>query len=299
MNLRDLQYLVAVADHLHFGQAAEECHVSQPTLSMQLKKLETQLGVQFFERTNRSVFLTPIGREIVQRARRTLAEAEQIKRVASAAKDPLTGDLRMGVFPTLAPYLLPSLVPKIKTHFPNLNLLLTEEKTADIIRMLEQGQLDCALLAMPVAHDQLESEKLFTEAFTLAVPVAHPLAKRKSVSLSDLDECAILLLDEGHCLREQALQVCPAIGKGEAKNFRATSLETLRHMVAAGNAVTLMPELAIRENDPLVRYIPFKTPVPSRTIGLFWRKTSARVGLYRQMQKQLRFSIAAMKEIAN
>lgn len=285
MNLRDLQYLVVVADHLHFGKAARACNVSQPTLSMQLKKLEEQLGVQFFERTNKSVMLTPIGRQIVGQARRILEEAEQIKVLAKAAGNPLAGDLRMGVFPTLAPYLLPSLVPKIRTRFPDLNLLLVEEKTDVLVSFLKEGQIDCALLAMPVIDDVLECAELFIEPFTLAVSVTHPLAKRKSISVDDLKDVSMLLLDEGHCLRDQALQVCQSIGLGEAKNFRATSLETLRHMVASGNTVTLMPKLAARSDDTTVCYIPFKAPVPSRTIGLYWRKTSTRKALYTDMHK--------------
>lgn len=287
MNLRDLQYLVAVADNLHFGKAARLCNVSQPTLSMQLKKLEVQLGVQFFERSNKSVLLTPIGRQLVAQARRTLEEAEQIRQIAKTAGNPLTGDLRMGVFPTLAPYLLPSLVPKMSSQFPGLNLLLVEDKTASLITGLVEGQIDCALLAMPIADEHLEGVELFREPFTLAVGVHHPLAKRKILSVEDIKDTTMLLLDEGHCLRDQALMVCQSIGVGEAKNFRATSLETLRHMVASGNAVTLMPQLAVQPNDPHVRYIPFKQPVPSRTIGLYWRKTSVRRALYLAIQGKL------------
>lgn len=280
MNLRDFQYLVAVADYLHFGKAAEACHVSQPTLSMQLKKLEEEIGGQLFERTNKKIMPTALGLEIVQRARRILQEVGSIRGSAKSASDPLAGDLRLGVFPTLAPYLLPSLVPKIKKHFPALNLLLTEDKTANLLQQLEKGQLDCALLAMPIDNDQLNAVPLFQEEFFLAVPTNHKLAKQKYVEPAALENLNLLLLDEGHCLRDQALQVCRSIGAGEAQNFRATSLETLRHMVASSNAITLMPRLAITAN-PLVRYIPFKAPAPSRTIGLYWRKTSARQKLFK------------------
>jgi LysR family hydrogen peroxide-inducible transcriptional activator len=286
MNLRDLQYLVAVADHLHFGKAANACHVSQPTLSMQLKKLEDEIGGQLFERTNKKIMPTPLGFEVARRARLALQEVEQIRSLAKKASDPLAGDLRLGVFPTLAPYLLPGLVPKIKSHFPHLNLLLTEDKTATLLEQLEKGQLDCALLAMPIDNDRLESAALFREDFFLAVPATHKLAKQKILEPSALENMSLLLLDEGHCLRDQALQVCRSIGAGEAQNFRATSLETLRQMVAAGNAITLMPQLAIHTKDPLVRYIPFKSPSPSRTIGLFWRRTSARQKLYQLMSQQ-------------
>ncbi len=280
MNLRDLHYLVAVAEHLHFGRAAEACHVSQPTLSMQLKKLEDELGVQLFERTNKQVMLTAIGRDITERARRTLAEAEQLRAVAASARDPQAGTLRMGLFPTLAPYLLPSLMPRLHAEFPRLNVLLVEEKTDELIRRLEAGTLDCALLAMPVPTDTLRVVSLFTEPFTLAVAANHPLAKRKSVSLANLHDVNMLLLEEGHCLRAQALEVCQMIGIGEANHFRATSLETLRHMVATSDAVTLMPQLAVQPEDKLIRYIPFKSPVPSRHIGLYWRATSARAPLF-------------------
>jgi LysR family hydrogen peroxide-inducible transcriptional activator len=285
MNLRDFQYLVAVSDHLHFGKAAEACHVSQPTLSMQLKKLEDEIGGQLFERTNKKIMPTALGLDIAQRARRILQEVDHIRSSANSASDPLKGDLRLGVFPTLAPYLLPRLVPKIKKHFPALNLLLTEDKTADLLLQLEKGRLDCALMAMPVDNDNLDSLPLFREDFFLAVPANHDLAKKKSVEASSLENLSLLLLDEGHCLRDQALQVCRSIGAGEAQNFRATSLETLRHMVASSNAITLMPELATT-NDPLVRYIPFKAPAPSRTIGLYWRKTSSRQKLFKLLGQQ-------------
>jgi LysR family hydrogen peroxide-inducible transcriptional activator len=285
VNLRDLTYLVTVAEHLHFGKAAAACNVSQPTLSMQLKKLEDEVGAQIFERTNKSVMLTATGREIALRARRVLHEVEQIRQIARSASDPLTGDLRIGVFPTLAPYLLPALVPKMKQEFPGLNLLLVEDKTADLLHQLEEGSLDCALLAMPVSNFHLSGATVFREDFLFAVPVDHPLANRTSIHVSELENRSLLLLDEGHCMRDQALMLCRQIGGSEAMNFRATSLETLRHMVAAGNAVTLIPRLAVRDDDPLVRYIPFCDPVPSRVIGLYWRKTSARAPLYAMLRR--------------
>jgi LysR family hydrogen peroxide-inducible transcriptional activator len=274
-----------VTDKLHFGKAALACHVSQPTLSMQLKKLEEEIGGQLFERTNKKIMPTALGFDIAQRARHILQEVEQIRRSAKNAGDPLTGDLRLGVFPTLAPYLLPSLMPKIKKHFPKLNLLLTEDKTANLLEQLDKGTLDCALLAMPIEDERLESAALFREDFFLAVPAAHPLAKQKSIAPKDLENLSLLLLDEGHCLRDQALQVCHAMGSGEAQNFRATSLETLRHMVAGSGAITLMPQLAITK-DNLIRYIPFKAPAPSRTIGLYWRKTSGRQKLYKLLGQE-------------
>jgi len=283
MNLRDLQYLVAVADHLHFGKAALACNVSQPTLSMQLRKLEDMLDVQLIERSNKSVMLTPVGHEVVARARRTLDEASQIQQIARSSKDPLAGDVRLGIFPTLAPYLLPELMPALKSHFPKLNVLLVEEKTPELLTQLEAGSIDCAILAMPVENEHLCSLSMFIEPFLLAVPAGHRLSKRKYIALSDLHEETMLLLEEGHCLRAQALDICHMIGVGEAKNFRATSLETLRHMVAAGSAVTLIPKLAVNPQDKSLTYIPFKHPAPSRELGLYWRKTSARHKLFEKL----------------
>lgn len=288
MNLRDFQYLTATASHLHFGKAAAACNVSQPTLSMQLKKLEEYLGVQLFERSNKSVMLTPIGASITARARTLLAEAEAIRDMAATARNPLSGDLHLGVFPTLAPYLLPSFVPRLKEKLPHINLLLTEEKTPTLIKQLEEGSLDCALLALPLDTPALSATPLFTEPFLLAVPRDHALAKRKTVTPADLAPYSLLLLEEGHCLREQALEVCSTLGIGESNSFRATSLETLRHMVAAGGAITLMPKLAIPAHDPYIRYIPFATPAPARTIGLVSRRTTARTALLEKLTELLR-----------
>lgn len=279
MNLRDLQYLVAIADHLHFGRAAQAMHVSQPTLSMQVKKLEESLGVQLIERTNKSVILTPIGHVIVGRARKVLDEAEELKLIAASSRDPLAGTLRVGLFPTLAPYLLPKLMPKLQAKFPRMQIQLVEEKTPVLISQLESGLLDCALLAMPVMSETLRVEALFIELFLLAVSKGHRLAGRRSVKPDDLKKENVLLLEDGHCLRDQALEVCQTVGIGENSSFRATSLETLRHMVATSDAVTLMPALAA-EGDRSARYIPFASPAPSRAIGLYWRATSARGPLY-------------------
>lgn len=287
MNLRDLQYLVAVADHLHFGKAALSVNVTQPTLSMQLKKLEDSLGVQLFERTNKKVMLTPTGHEIVARARRTLNEADQITRIARNTRDPEAGSLKLGIFPTLAPYILPSLMPLMKEHFPRLNLLLVEERTPELIRQLEAGTLDTALLAMPVASDHFSNHTLFSEPFLLAVSSTHKLGERKQATISDMQGESVLLLEDGHCLRDQALEVCHLAGVGESANFRATSLETLRHMVASSDAITLIPKLATSDSSPVLRYIPFKGTPPSRTIGLYWRTTSARAPLFTTIAKHI------------
>jgi LysR family hydrogen peroxide-inducible transcriptional activator len=278
MNLRDLQYFLAVADTLHFGRAAKQCHVSQPTLSMQLKKLEDTLGVHLFERSNKQVMLTAIGVAMVTRARRMLDEAAEIKAMAAAARDPESGVLRLGIFPTLAPYFLPRLVPRLVARFPKLALQLVEEKTPALMEQLAHGALDAAILAMPVAG--FESRELFSEPFLLATARSHPLAKRKNVTLDDLAHARMLLLEDGHCLRDQALEVCHLAGAAESGSFRATSLETLRHMVAASDAVTLMPRLATSDNDPHLIYIPLRDASAQRRIGLFWRRSSARSALF-------------------
>lgn len=278
MNLRDLEYLVAVADHRHFGDAAAACFVSQPTLSTQLKKLETELGVELIERNPRNIALTHAGERIVEKARDVLGQVDDIRAVARAASDPASGTFRLGLFPTLAPYLLPHVVGRLHARFPELELLLTEEKTAVLLERLRDGRLDAALLARPVHDDQLHEELLFVEDFVLAVPADHPLAGTPGpVDPSVLAGQEVLLLDEGHCLRDQALSVCSLVGASERRGFRATSLETLRQMVAAGVGVTLLPRLAVEPPVPAspdVRTVPLGEPVPHREIAMYWRRTS-------------------------
>lgn len=278
MNLRDLGYLVALADHRHFGKAAEASFVSQPTLSTQLKKLETELGVALIERNPGHVMLTEAGARVVERARVILGEIDDIQRIARQASDPESGTLRLGLFPTLAPYLLPHVVPHVHARFPNLELLLVEEKTEEVLARLRSGKLDAGVLALPVHDAQLQHEMLFTEDFLLAVPTGHPLADSDGeVSTSVLATENVLLLEEGHCLRDQALAVCTLAGGHERRGFRATSLETLRQMVAAGVGMTLLPELAVRPpvpESPDIRLRRFAEPVPRRAIALFWRSHS-------------------------
>ena len=278
MNLRDLQYLVALAEHKHFGRAAEAAFISQPTLSTQIMKLEDELGVALVERTPRKVLFTEVGREIVQRARDVLNEVEQIRIIARRTVDPESGTLRLGIFPTLGPYLLPHVIPTIRDRYPRLELLLVEEKTEVVLRQLREGRLDAVILALPVHDQQLHVEKLFDEPFVLAVPESNPLAKRKSIKLDDLADQNLLLLEDGHCLREQALEVCQMAGAGEKSGFRATSLETLRQMVAANVGITLLPTLAVKPPVPQVdhvRLIEFRGRAPSRQIAMLWRKSSA------------------------
>jgi LysR family transcriptional regulator, hydrogen peroxide-inducible genes activator len=278
VNLRDLQYLVAVAETRHFGRAAEACFVSQPTLSTQIKKLETELGVELIERNPRHIMLTDAGQRIVERARIVLGEAENIRSIAKQSQDPESGTLRVGLFPTLAPYLLPHVVPQVHARFPRLELLLVEEKTEVIIERLRNGRLDVGVLARPVHEDQLHEEFLFAEDFVLAVPADDPLAESNGpVDVSALAQENVLLLEEGHCLRDQALEVCQLAGASERTGFRATSLETLRQMVAAGVGVTLLPELAVRPpvaSSGDVRLLRFQDPVPRREIAMYWRRTN-------------------------
>ncbi|HEV2620557.1 MAG TPA: DNA-binding transcriptional regulator OxyR [Frateuria sp.] len=279
MNLRDLTYLVSLAEHRHFGRAAEASFVSQPTLSTQIKKLEDELGVALVERTPRKVLLTETGREIASRARAVLAEVDEIRAIAQRTRDPEAGKLRLGVFPTLGPYLLPHLVPLVRRRFPRLELLLIEEKTEQVIRMLREGSLDTGLLALPLHEESLHAEFLFEEPFVLAVPGDHPLAQRKArLKLADLSDESLLLLEDGHCLRDQALELCQLAGAGEKVGFRATSLETLRQMVAANVGITLLPTLAIKPpvaRTGNVQLLEFAGHAPSRRIALVWRKSSS------------------------
>ena len=292
MNLRDLRYLVALADHKHFGRAAAASFVSQPTLSTQIRKLEDELGVSLVERAPRRVMLTPIGRDIAERARRVLAEVMQMGELARRSQDPEAGTVRLGLFPTLAPYLLPHVLPGIRARFPRLELLLVEEKTDAILARLRDGRLDAGLLALPVHNEQLQVEPLFEEPFVLAVPQSHPFAKcNKPLALHDLDHEHLLLLEEGHCLRDQALDVCHLAGAGERGGFRATSLETLRQMVAAGVGITLLPVLAVQPPVAAsvdVAIIPFDGQPPHRQVAMFWRRSSAMGAFLTELALQFR-----------
>ncbi len=302
MNLRDLRYLVALADHRHFGRAADASFVSQPTLSTQIRKLEEELGVSLVERAPRKVMLTPIGRDIAERARRIVAEADQLKEAARRSQDPEAGTVRLGLFPTLGPYLLPHVVPRIRERFPRLELLLVEEKSDAILARLRDGRLDAGLLALPVHDDQLHVEFLFEEPFLLAVPEAHPLARRDSLALADLADQRLLLLEDGHCLRDQALDVCQLAGAGEMGEFRATSLETLRQMVAANVGVTLLPSLSVKPpvaRSENIHLLSFRDSSPSRQIAMAWRRSSAMGGFLERLAQVFRdlppelFSVAS------
>lgn len=295
MNLQAIKYLAALAKYHHFGKAAAACFVSQPTLSMQIKKLEEELNVQLLERTNKSVRLTEIGAIMAKRALTILQEITHMQDEAKAMCDPYSGQIRLGFIPTLAPYILPHLIPNITTAFPNLKYYLVEMQTAILLEQLKCAEIDAAILALPILEKDLVVAPLFEEKFLLAVPANHPLAKRKTVSEKDLLNKDLLLLTEGHCLREQALDFCNHIGANEVKDFRGTSLETLRHMVSADMGITLMPKLACKKNDG-VRYIPFdaKKP-PLRKLGLVWRKTTPKNLLLKEMAMVIKKILTTIK----
>jgi LysR family transcriptional regulator, hydrogen peroxide-inducible genes activator len=278
LSLRALGYLVALAETRHFGKAAERCFVSQPTLSAQLKKLEEQLGVQLVER-GQQARLTDIGQRIVERARRVLDEVREIEELARNFQDPLAGELRVGLIPTVGPYLLPHIAGPLHDRFPRLKLLLVEHQTHRLVELLKSGELDVGVLALPVPGERLVTRVLYAETFLVALPARHALARRRRLSLEDLDGETLLLLEEGHCLRDQALEACSLSRVREAQDFRATSLETLRQMVAAGVGITLLPRLAVEQPiapsaSLAVRH--FKPPEPSRTIAAAWRPGCAR-----------------------
>jgi len=280
VNLKDLKYLVALADTGHFGRAAERTFVSQPTLSTQLKKLEDYLGVTLIERQPKNVQLTEVGKEIVARARRMLLEEEEIIELARNNTDPLAGKLKIGLIPTIGPYLLPRVMQRIRKALPQLGLMLYEHQTEPLLKRLRDGEIDLGIMALPVAQEGLESRKLYEEAFTVALPNDHPLALKSAVRVGDLKGQTLLLLEDGHCLRDQALEVCSRVEVREAEDFRATSLETLRQMVVAGLGLTLLPELAVDSPFGSQRGLTvreFAKPVPSRTVGAVWRKSSTRV----------------------
>jgi LysR family hydrogen peroxide-inducible transcriptional activator len=280
LKLKDLRYLVAVADTRHFGRAAARCFVSQPTLSAQLRKLEAYLGVQLVERQPRRVTLTEAGEAIAARARGILESSAEIVTLAHSLRDPLAGRLRLALLPTVGPYLLPLVAPRIRKALPRLELMLYEYQTRPMLEHLHNGEIDAGILALPVHAEGVETRVLYDEPFVLALPEHHALTRRREVRASDLDGETLLLLEDGHCLREQALAVCSSTTAHEKQDFRATSIETLRQMVAAGVGVTLLPTLATRGaygSATGLAIRPFAKPVPVRHLGAVWRATSARV----------------------
>jgi LysR family transcriptional regulator, hydrogen peroxide-inducible genes activator len=288
--LRQLEYLVALAETLHFGKAAKRCAVSQPALSSQIQHLEELVGAQLFERSGRRTMLTPLGSRLAARARAILRDADELMEVAGAAGTGLQGEVRMGVIPTVAPYLLPALLPAVREAWPKLRLLLREDQTHRLVDRLREGGLDLLLLALPVDGDDLAQLPLMEEPFILAAPRGHPLARKGPVSDADLDGAEVLLLEEGHCLRDQALSVCRLAGASETADVRATSLGTLVQMVQGGLGVTLLPATAaaveVREETIVLRK--FRRPEPTRMLGLVWRKSSARGEAYASLGQTLR-----------
>jgi len=272
--LRQLQYLIAVADTLSFRKAAEHCHVAQPSLSAQLAELESALGVRMFERDRRRVLLTDAGRDLLERARTILADADDLRVAAKRVGDPLSASMRIGVIPTISPYLLPRIAPVLRREFPRMKIQWVEEKTSVLMSALNNGELDAALLALEADIGKVEQYVIATDPFVLATPRNHSLGMKKSdASAEELHDVGVLLLDDGHCFREQALAYCTK-SKARELEFRATSLSTLAQMVASGAGVTLLPELSVategKRADLKIRK--FSRPAPHRTIGLVWRK---------------------------
>ena len=283
MTLTELRYVVAVARERHFGQAAQACHISQPTLSVAIKKLEEELGVKLFERGVNEVSVTPLGQAIAAQAQVVLEQAAAIREMAKVGQDPLTGPLRLGLIYTIAPYLLPDLVPRVIAKTPQMPLVLIENFTVRLLDMLRSGELDCAILAEPFPDTGLAIAPLYDEPFLAALPSHHPLAKKLQVSADQLKRETMLLLGTGHCFRDHVLEVCPEFARfasdaeGIRKSFEGSSLETIRLMVASGLGLTVVPALSVpAQPQTHVVYVPFEAPVPTRRVVLAWRRSFTR-----------------------
>ncbi len=283
MTLTELRYIVAVAREKHFGRAAEACFVSQPTLSVAIKKLEDELDVKIFERGNTEVSVTPLGDEIVRQAQAVIELSAGIKEIAKRGKDPLSGPLRLGIIYTIGPYLLPELVKQAIERFPQMPLMLHENFTVKLLEMLRTGELDAAILAEPFPDTGLAMAPLYDEPFVIVTPAGHMLAERESVSAAELKAQTMLLLGAGHCFRDHVLEVCPEFARfssnaeGIRRSFEGSSLETIKHMVASGMGITVVPRLGIpKEAQTHLRYVPFTDPVPTRRVVLVWRRTFTR-----------------------
>lgn len=292
IKIRDLEYLDAIERHRHFGKAAEACHVSQPTLSGQIKKLEEQLGVSLVERHPRNIMLTPAGEQLLAKARRVLSAAKDLEMTARTLGDPLSGEVHLGLIPTLAPYLLPVIMPDLIRKLPKIEFMLHEYKTHELLAMLHDGRLDALVLPWLDDMQNVDAYDLFNEEFVLAVCPRHPLAGGKQLQLSSLEGHKVLTLEDGHCLRDQALGYCFSAGADEDRRFQATSLETLRYMVAANIGITLLPELAAREGDEDICYLRFQKPAPSRRIVLLVRQHYTRMECIREIVSVVRARMA-------
>ena len=279
MTLTDLKYVVALARERHFGRAADKCFVSQPTLSVSVKKLEDELGVILFERSPQEVRVTPIGERIVAQAERVLAESAQLAEIAAAGKNPLAGPLRLGVIYTIAPWLLPKLVPLLRQRAPEMPLLLEENYTHRLIERLKTAELDVAILALPIDEPGLVAQPVYDELFRVLLPARHPWAKAKAIEPAQLLDQPLLMLGRGNWFRDQVLDLCTAAGQGGPQVLEGSSLETIRHMVASEVGITVMPATAvdtIAKNDPLLRVRNFTQPEPSRRVGMVWRTSFPR-----------------------
>lgn len=299
MTLTELRYITAVARERHFGRAAEACFVSQPTLSVAVRKLEDELGITLFERSSAEVSITPVGQQIIEQAQRVLEEAAAIPRIAAQGKDELKGLLRLGVIYTVGPYLLPQLVPLMHRNAPQMPLQIEENYTAQLSERLKQGKLDVIVLSMPFAVAGIVTEPLYEEPFAVLLPKGHPLERETELSAQDLAREDLLLLGAGHCFRDQVLQACPEcnrIGSGPnsmQKSLEGSSLETMRLMVASGMGVTILPQTSLdgafsAKNNELVSVRPFAVPIPRRTVALAWRRSFPRPGAVKMLADAVR-----------
>jgi LysR family hydrogen peroxide-inducible transcriptional activator len=296
IKIRDLEYLDAIDTHRHFGRAAESCFVSQPTLSGQIMKLEEQLGITLVERQTRKVMLTPAGEQLVVEARNVLQAASNFEASARALLDPFSGDLHVGLIPTLAPYLLPHIMKDLNKKLPNINFYLHEDKTKNLLKSLDDGKLDFIILPWLEEMDKFDRYDLFEEPLVLATSKDHQLSSKEVVSLDELKEYEVLTLEDGHCLRDQALGFCFTAGVKEDNRFQATSLETLRYMVSSNMGITLLPQLATVNHHitSTINYISFADPKPNRQISLMLRSGYSRMQCIRAVVSSVKNS---MKEV--
>jgi LysR family hydrogen peroxide-inducible transcriptional activator len=297
MTLTELKYIVAVARERHFGRAAEACCVSQPTLSVAIRKLEEELGVVLFERGGAEVGITPIGLRVVTQAQKVLEESANLREIAQQGHDPLGGPLRVGIIYTVGPYLLPYLVPEQIRRTPQMPLLLQENYTTRLLELLRQGEIDCAIVALPLPETGFAQCDLYDEPFFVALPHNHPWAQEKQIDSRRLKDETMLLLGAGHCFRDQVLEVCPELSRfsasseGIQRTFEGSSLETIRHMVAAGIGITVLPASALGvrgAESRLLKFVPFKPPVPDRRVVLVWRKSFPRLAAINALVRAVR-----------
>jgi LysR family hydrogen peroxide-inducible transcriptional activator len=293
VTLTELRYIVAVARERHFGRAAQSCFVSQPTLSVAVKKLEEELGVQLFERGPGEVSVTPSGQRIVEQAQRVLEEAARVKEIAAAGRDPLAGPLRLGAIYTIGPYLLPKLIPHLRRAAPAMQLHIQENFTHVLADMLKSGEVDVILVALPFAEPGIETRAVYDEPFLIAVPRGHPWEGRKRVSSEELTRESLLLLGEGHCFRDQVLDICHTVRARErsaiARTVEGGSLETIRQMVASGVGVTVLPATSVSnsQSTDLIRVLPFARPTPTRRVALAWRRSFPRPEAIEALRKSI------------